>query len=283
MGYASELMATIKEKDPAAHSKWEVIFAYPGYHAVMIHRFSHWCWIQGWRTPARIISQAARWLTGIEIHPGAKIGRRVFIDHGMGVVIGETAEVGDDCTLYHGVTLGGTSLGKGTKRHPTLESGVIVGAGAKVLGSFTVGANARIGSNAVVLKPVPANTTVVGVPGRQVGDKKSEKGDTQAKFDAYAVSSQCEDPYCIAIKELVRVTREQNAVIEKLNTEIERLGGTAVEDLPKLNAQSVGFATRRARHHRQKKAGTDQPAETLEKAGTEVDSCCVESTEKNVD
>ena len=281
MGYASELMATIKEKDPAAHSKWEVIFAYPGYHAVMIHRFSHWCWIQGWRTPARIISQAARWLTGIEIHPGAKIGRRVFIDHGMGVVIGETAEVGDDCTLYHGVTLGGTSLGKGTKRHPTLEAGVIVGAGAKVLGSFTVGANARIGSNAVVLKPVPANTTVVGVPGRQVGEKKTDKADVHEheKFDAYAVGSQCEDPYCIAIKELVRVTREQNAVIEKLNTEIERLGGTAVEDLPKLNAQSVGFATRRARHHRQKKTGVDQHTEET----TEISSCCVESTEKSAE
>ena len=268
MGYASELMDTIREKDPAAHSKWEVVFAYPGFHAVMIHRFAHWCWIQGWRTPARIVSQAARWLTGIEIHPGAKIGRRVFIDHGMGVVIGETAEVGDDCTLYHGVTLGGTSLGKGEKRHPTLEAGVIVGAGAKVLGAFTVGANARIGSNAVVIKPVPANTTVVGVPGRQLGEKKAEKTvektETGEKFDAYAVGSLSEDPYCVAIKELVRVTREQNAVIEKLNTEIERLGGTAVDDLPQLDTRSMGFATRCTRHHRRKKADSDLQTETPE-------------------
>lgn len=269
--YASELMETIMEKDPAAHSKWEVIFAYPGFHAVMIHRFSHWCWIQGWRTAARIVSQAARWLTGIEIHPGAKIGRRVFIDHGMGVVIGETAEVGDDCTLYHGVTLGGTSLGKGHKRHPTLEPGVIVGAGAKILGSFTVGANARVGSNAVVLKPVPANTTVVGVPGRLVGEKKAEKVETEDKFDAYAVSAHCEDPYFVAIKELVRVTREQNAVIEKLNAEIERLGGTGVEDLPKLNPQSVGFGVRRARHHRQKKAWETAADNSAELATTVSD------------
>ncbi|MDY4163622.1 MAG: serine O-acetyltransferase EpsC, partial [Sutterella sp.] len=123
---ARELIDTIMQKDPAAHSRWEVVFAYPGFHAVMIHRASHWCWIQGWRTAGRILSHAGRFLTGIEIHPAARIGRRVFIDHGMGVVIGETAEVGDDCTLYHGVTLGGTSLAEGEKRHPTLERDVIV-------------------------------------------------------------------------------------------------------------------------------------------------------------
>ena len=126
--YARELIATIMQKDPAAHSRWEVVLAYPGFHAVMIHRLSHWCWTQDWKTVARVVSHAGRFLTGIEIHPGARIGRRVFIDHGMGVVIGETAEVGDDCTLYHGVTLGGTSLAEGTKRHPTLEPNVSYGA-----------------------------------------------------------------------------------------------------------------------------------------------------------
>ena len=137
---ARELIATIREKDPAAHGAAEIIFAYPGFHAVMIHRFAHWCAIQGWTAFARWVSQVGRFLTGIEIHPKAKIGRRVFFDHAMGVVIGETAEVGDDCTIYQGVTLGGTNLTAGAKRHPTLENGVVVGAGAKVLGSFTVGA-----------------------------------------------------------------------------------------------------------------------------------------------
>ena len=155
----------IRERDPACHSTLEVLLAYPGFHAVQFWRLSHWCWIQGWYTFARWVSHVARFLTGIEIHPGAKIGRRVFIDHGMGTVIGETAEVGDDCTIYQGVTLGGTSLGRGEKRHPTLEPGVIVGAGAKVLGGWTVGRNARIGSNAVCLKPIAANATIVGVPG----------------------------------------------------------------------------------------------------------------------
>ena len=163
---ARELIETIREKDPAAHSTLEIIFSYPGFHAVVIHR--------GWESFARWVSHVGRFLTGIEIHPGAKIGRRVFIDHGMGVVIGETAEVGDDCTIYHGVTLGGTSLTKGAKRHPTLEEGVVVGAGAKVLGSFTVGAGAQIGSNAVVVKPVPAGAVVVGVPGRATCPKRGE-------------------------------------------------------------------------------------------------------------
>ena len=189
--YARELIATIMQKDPAAHSRWEVVLAYPGFHAVMIHRLSHWCWTQDWKTVARVVSHAGRFLTGIEIHPGARIGRRVFIDHGMGVVIGETAEVGDDCTLYHGVTLGGTSLAEGTKRHPTLEPNVIVGAGAKVLGAFTVGEGARIGSNAVVIKPVAAGATIVGVPGRQAGENKPDEA---KRFEAYAVEKS-DDPY----------------------------------------------------------------------------------------
>ena len=146
----------ILERDPAARSKWDVVFSYPGFHAVVLHRTAHRLWQRNWTWLARWLSHWNRWLTGIEIHPGATIGQRVFIDHGMGVVIGETAEIGDDCTIYHGVTLGGTSLYKGTKRHPTLGRGVVVGAGAKVLGGFEVGEGAKIGSNAVVVKPVPA-------------------------------------------------------------------------------------------------------------------------------
>ena len=150
-------------RDPAARSKIEVLLCYPGLHALLVHRLAHPLWVRGWLLTARWLSQVGRFLTGIEIHPGAVIGERFFIDHGMGVVIGETAEIGDDVTLYQGVTLGGVSGDQG-KRHPTLEDGVIVGAGAAVLGPFTVGKAARIGSNAVVLQAVPANTTVVGVP-----------------------------------------------------------------------------------------------------------------------
>ncbi|WP_025600927.1 serine O-acetyltransferase [Burkholderia sp. WSM2230] len=161
-----EDIATIRERDPAARSAWEVLTCYPGLHALVLHRLAHACWQARRRWLARFISQIARFMTGIEIHPGATVGRRVFIDHGMGVVIGETAQIGDDCTIYQGVTLGGTSLTRGAKRHPTLERGVIVGAGAKVLGGFTIGADAKIGSNAVVTKPVPAGGTAVGNPAR---------------------------------------------------------------------------------------------------------------------
>ena len=171
-----EDIAAIRERDPAARSAWEVLTCYPGLHAIVLHRLAHACWRGQWRWLARFVSQIARFLTGIEIHPGATLGRRVFIDHGMGVVIGETAEIGDDCTIYQGVTLGGTSLTRGAKRHPTLERGVIVGAGAKVLGGFTVGEEAKIGSNAVVVKPVPAGGTAVGNPARIVdaGDGASQ-------------------------------------------------------------------------------------------------------------
>ena len=161
-----EDIATIRERDPAARSAWEVLTCYPGLHALLLHRFAHACWQARRRWLARFVSQMARFMTGIEIHPGATLGRRVFIDHGMGVVIGETAQIGDDCTIYQGVTLGGTSLTRCAKRHPTLERGVIVGAGAKVLGGFTIGADAKIGSNAVVTKPVPAGATAVGNPAR---------------------------------------------------------------------------------------------------------------------
>lgn len=156
----------ILERDPAARSRFEILTCYPGLHAILIHRFAHALWKRGWHWSGRFASHLGRMLTGIEIHPGARLGRRVFIDHGLGVVIGETAEVGDDCTIYQGVTLGGTRLYKGEKRHPTLEEGVVVGAGAQILGGFTVGAHARIGSNAVVIKPVPAGATAVGNPAR---------------------------------------------------------------------------------------------------------------------
>ena len=169
----SEDIAAIRERDPAARSAWEVLTCYPGFHAIVLHRLAHACWRGQWRWLARFVSQIARFLTGIEIHPGATVGRRVFIDHGMGVVIGETAEIGDDCTIYQGVTLGGTSLARGAKRHPTLGRGVIVGAGAKVLGGFTVGEGAKIGSNAVVVKPVPAGGTAVGNPG---ADRRARDG-----------------------------------------------------------------------------------------------------------
>jgi serine O-acetyltransferase len=166
-----ENIACILERDPAARSKLEVITCYPGFHAMVVHGVAHRLWVAQWFWLGRFISHLGRILTGIEIHPGATIGRRVFIDHGFGVVIGETAEIGDDCTIYQGVTLGGTRLYKGAKRHPTLGKGVVVGAGAQVLGGFTVGDGARIGSNAVVVKPVPAGATAVGNPARLIEAK----------------------------------------------------------------------------------------------------------------
>jgi serine O-acetyltransferase len=168
------------ERDPAARSVLEVLFCYPGLHAVWLHRISHWLWIHNANFLARLVSHLARFLTGIEIHPGATIGKGVFIDHGMGVVIGETAEIGNNVTLYHGVTLGGVSLER-VKRHPTIDENVVIGSGAKVLGPFTVGKGSRIGSNSVVIKEVPPNSTVVGVPGRMVIDaeKREEKTDLE--------------------------------------------------------------------------------------------------------
>ncbi len=162
-----EDISSIMARDPAARSRLEVVLCYPGFHALIWHRMSHFAWRRGWRLPARFLSHIGRMLTEIEIHPGAEIGRRFFIDHGAGAVIGETAEVGDDVTLYHGVTLGGTTLDPG-KRHPTLEDGVIVGSGAQILGPITIGAGARIGANAVVLKDVSPGVTMVGIPARQV-------------------------------------------------------------------------------------------------------------------
>ncbi|MCI6530575.1 MAG: serine O-acetyltransferase [Mesosutterella sp.] len=220
-----EDIRTINERDPAARGTLDVLLSYPGFHAVQFWRLSHWCWIQGWWTLARWISHVARFLTGIEIHPGAKIGRRVFIDHGMGTVIGETAEVGDDCTIYQGVTLGGTSLGRGEKRHPTLESGVIVGAGAKVLGGWTVGRNARIGSNAVCLKPVPEGATIVGVPGHRAKKKEETMQAPKKVFEAYGVVLGAEDPVARAFAQVKRELDQQRDLINTMEREIARLKG----------------------------------------------------------
>lgn len=202
-----EDIRSIRERDPAARSWLEVLTCYPGLHAIWGHRISHWLWTHGLRWLARFNSHLARWLTGIEIHPGAQLGRRVFIDHGLGVVIGETAEVGDDCTIYQGVTLGGTSLTRGAKRHPTLGHGVVVGAGAKVLGPFTVGDGANIGSNAVVVRAVPPGATAVGIPARIVGTDAQRK----TEFHAYGITDEgMSDPVANAIAKMLEHVQKQD-------------------------------------------------------------------------
>ena len=216
-----EDIASVFERDPAARSAWEVLSCYPGLHAIWIHRIGHWYWTHGLLWLGRLTSHVGRWLTGIEIHPAVVVGRRVFIDHGMGVVIGETAEVGDDCTIYQGVTLGGTSLYRGIKRHPTLGKSVVVGAGAKVLGGFTVGDGANIGSNAVVVKEVPAGATVVGVPGRIVDEVSAEQ--KKAPFSAYGVVPGQEDPYLKTLQSLVDHAQELEQTVSALSEKIRRL------------------------------------------------------------
>jgi serine O-acetyltransferase len=207
------------ERDPAARSVWEVVTCYPGFHALQMHRFSHSLWRIQLRWLARFMSHIARFLTGIEIHPGATIGRRVFIDHGMGVVIGETAEIGDECTLYHGVTLGGVSWNKG-KRHPTLGRGVVVGAGAKILGPFIVGEGAKVGSNSVVVKAVPPGATVVGIPARIVETGPAQSVAGRMAFDAYAVGADLDDPL--------------NKVLVTLGTRTEDMDGRLAQILERL-------------------------------------------------
>ncbi len=215
-------------RDPAARNRLEVITCYPGLHAVWLHRISHFFWNLGLKWIARLMSMFSRFLTGIEIHPGAKIGRRVFLDHGLGIVIGETTEIGDDCTIYQGVTLGGTSLYKGMKRHPTLGKGVVISAGAKVLGGFTVGDGARVGSNAVALKEIPPGATAVGIPARILHPDLPQSADTKTKeyFSAYGVTPNVDDPVSMALKGLIDATIEQEAKIAALEKIIAKLSNT---------------------------------------------------------
>jgi serine O-acetyltransferase len=216
-----EDIASVFERDPAARSTWEVLTCYPGLHAIWIHRFAHGFWELGLHWAGRFVSNLGRWLTGIEIHPAAIIGRRVFIDHGMGVVVGETAEIGDDCTIYQGVTLGGTQLYRGKKRHPTLGKRVVVGAGAKILGGFTVGDDAKVGSNAVVVKEVPEGATVVGVAGRILERDATER--EKAQFSAYGVVQGENDPYAKTLQALVDHAQDLEQQLSALTERLRRL------------------------------------------------------------
>ncbi len=243
--HIKEDISIVFERDPAARTHWEILTTYPGVHALLMHRLSHWFWKADFFWLGRFCSHIGRWFTGIEIHPGATIGRRVFIDHGMGVVIGETAIIGDDCTLYHGVTLGGTSWNKG-KRHPTLESGVVIGAGAKVLGPITIGEGAKIGSNAVVVKDVPANATAVGIPARILEEEKSKKREETAQkigFAAYAVGNDENDPMIKAIHSLLDHASKQELAITELQAQIARLNTDEHSDAEVADAFNVPTTT----------------------------------------
>jgi serine O-acetyltransferase len=219
---------SVFDRDPAARSRWEIAMTYPGLHAVWWHRVAHALWRRNWRLLARLISNVSRWLTGIEIHPGARIGRRFFIDHGMGVVIGETAHIGDDCTLYHGVTLGGTTWREG-KRHPTLGDGVVVGAGAKILGPIELGAGVRVGSNAVVLKDAPARATLVGIPARVV-ERRTEQSETKRRvaqrlgFDAYGVARDMPDPVATVVDRLLDHVQTVDEQLDEMAGALRSMG-----------------------------------------------------------
>jgi serine O-acetyltransferase len=241
--HLKEDISVVFDRDPAARTRWEILTTYPGVHALIMHRLSHWLWAHRWYWIARFSSHIARWLTGIEIHPGATIGRRVFIDHGMGVVIGETAVIGDDCTLYHGVTLGGTSWNKG-KRHPTLERGVVIGAGAKVLGPITIGADAKIGSNAVVVKDVPEGATAVGIPARLVDQEKTQQRDQMAEkigFSAYAVGQDNQDPMTQAIHALLDHAAKQDRRLQEVMEQLAKLGADVETDAEVGKAFDVNY------------------------------------------
>lgn len=231
---------SVFHRDPAARNTLEVLLNYPGLHALLLHRLAHGMWQLKLKLAARLVSSFSRWMTGIEIHPGATIGRRFFIDHGMGVVIGETAEVGDDVTLYHGVTLGGTTWNKG-KRHPTLGNGVVVGAGAKVLGPIEIGDNARVGSNAVVTKPVPEGATVVGIPGRIIckqGDqdceqsKQAQESASRAGFDAYGITPDMPDPIAQSFRNLLDHIHSLDAKVNAMDKSLNKMGESCGEPLP---------------------------------------------------
>jgi len=232
-----EDIESVYVRDPAARNAWEVLTCYPGLHAIWLHQgISHPLWNNGFKWLARFVSVITRPLTGVEIHPAAKLGRRVFFDHAIGIVVGETAEIGDDCTLYQGVTLGGISLNEG-KRHPTLENGVTVGAGAKILGPFTVGAGAKIGSNSVVVKAVPAGATVVGIPARIV---EGIEGVAGKAFSAYAVTTNENDPLNAVLKTLAARSDVTNAQI-----------GALLKRMAELEAELIAANE----HANQKKAG----------------------------
>ena len=231
----AEDIRVIMEKDPAARSRAEVVLCYPGFHAVQFHRAAHWIWNRGFRLGARMISHIGRMVTGIEIHPGARLGRRVFIDHGMGCVIGETAVVGNDVTLYHGVTLGGVTLKK-EKRHPTVGDRVVVGSGAQVLGPISVGDGARIGANAVVIADVPPGVTMVGIPARQVMPR--DRTATADEFVAYGTpSGGVPDPVSKALDGMMGEIQALHARIAELEESVARAqprheDGTCVDDAP---------------------------------------------------
>ena len=234
------------ERDPAARSTFEIITTYPGVHAVIVHHLTHWLWHLNAKWLARFLAALARWLTGVEIHPGAKIGRRFFIDHGMGVVIGETAEIGDDCTLYHGVTLGGTTWKKG-KRHPTLGNQVVIGAGAKILGPITIGDGGRVGSNSVVVKDVAPGTTVVGVPGKVVQQAGTDELDEQRRamakkigFDAYGQTQDMTDPVAHAINLMLDHMHAVDRRLEAICTALKEVNVSMdTEKLPTLEACKI--------------------------------------------
>ena len=235
----------ILDRDPAARSRWEVLTCYPGLHAVVLHRPAHWFWTHGLTWLGRFTSHIARFLTGIEIHPGATIGDRVFFDHAMGTVVGETAVIGDGCTIYQGVTLGGTSLYKGAKRHPTLGKDVVVSAGAKVLGGFEVGDGAKIGSNAVVIKPVPAGATAVGIPARIIASKEGVSADVTTpdrKFSAYGITQE-DDPVSEALRGLVDSASSQDHQIAMLWKAVEQLSARLAgsDCVPQDAARSESF------------------------------------------
>ena len=220
-----EDIRTVFAEDPAARTLWEVLCCYPGLHAIWLHRVAHLLWRHKLLFLGRLVSHFGRWLTGVEIHPGARIGRRFFIDHGMGVVIGETAEIGDDVTIYHGVTLGGTSWKEG-KRHPTLGNGVVVGAGAKILGPIHIGDGAKIGSNAVVVKDVPMGATAAGVPARILDEEKKNTG----TFNAYGIGNDQNDPVNKALHGLLGHSVTVDQRIDFILQQLEKMGVRVDED-----------------------------------------------------
>ncbi|MDP7593728.1 MAG: serine O-acetyltransferase [Litorilituus sp.] len=273
---------SVFDRDPAARTIFEVLLNYPGLHAIWMHRFSHRLWRANWKLLARSISTFSRWLTGVEIHPGAVLGRRFFIDHGMGVVIGETAEIGDDVTLYHGVTLGGTSWNAG-KRHPTLADNVVIGAGAQVLGPITIGQGGKVGSNSVVVKDLPNNATAVGIPARIVSSKNSngnsllenesgkqinghcekESRDKAAKkfgFDAYAVSADNPDPVAKAIGRLLDHMHLMDDRVSNICKEVNKMGGDICpKDLPELRVGEFVEDEKAAAQRRASKVASFDP------------------------